>query len=128
MMASDLARASKTSLRESGDDTHAECPLLHAILPSAVMAYFSRDRGRPVAALWSSACVKTSNSKYPQFFGQTPRGVTTIVLTGPVAGSKEPLQKLTTAAFPTCLPCMSRLPGGPYLIHLQTRLRGSLRC
>ncbi len=60
MMASDLARASKTSLRESGQDTHEEWPLLQAILPSAVMAYFSSDRGRPVAALCSSACKRTT--------------------------------------------------------------------
>ena len=56
MMASDRARASNTSLRESGEDTHAEWPLLQAILPSAVIAYLSSDSGRPVAALWSSAC------------------------------------------------------------------------
>lgn len=67
IMASDLARASKTRLRESGQDTHEEWPLLQAILPSAVMAYFSSDRGRPVAALCSSACrpiaeVKTAGS------------------------------------------------------------------
>ena len=71
MMASDLARASNTSLRESGEDTHDEWPLLHAILPSAVIAYLSSDSGRPVAALWSSACTRRMHGEGGVHRGRT---------------------------------------------------------
>lgn len=56
MTASERARASKTIWRDAAEDTHAECPLDVAILPSAVIAYFSTENGRPVAARCSSAC------------------------------------------------------------------------
>lgn len=56
MTASERARDSKTSCLDAGEDTQAECPEDVAILPSAVMAYFSTEKGLPVAALCSSAC------------------------------------------------------------------------
>jgi hypothetical protein len=54
--ASERARASNTSCREAGEETQAEWPAAVAILPSAVIAYFSTENGRPVAARCSSAC------------------------------------------------------------------------
>ena len=41
-------RVSNTSCREAVELTHAEWPVLVAILPSAVIAYFSTLKGRPV--------------------------------------------------------------------------------
>ena len=56
----DLARVAKTRARDSGPLTQAACPALVAILPSRVMAYFRTEKGRPVAALWSSACSRAT--------------------------------------------------------------------
>jgi len=53
--ASERARVSNTSCREAGEETQAEWPAAVAILPSAVIAYFSTENGRPVAARCSSA-------------------------------------------------------------------------
>lgn len=64
MTASDRARASNTSCLEAGEDTHAECPEEVAIFPSAVMAYFRTENGRPVTALCSSACIPTNTPSF----------------------------------------------------------------
>ncbi len=69
MTASDRARASKTSCLDTGDDTHAECPMDVAIFPSAVMAYFRTEKGRPVTALCSSACAQQYHHFIPHLCG-----------------------------------------------------------
>jgi hypothetical protein len=44
--------------------THAEWPVLDAILPSRVMAYFHTENGRPVTALWSKASFTRSTASH----------------------------------------------------------------